>query len=78
MINPSRTKLVRKIQMKIKYLLIYVQKRTTDESCLLAFLSGLATQCTTTEQLTADSSISLNNHQAMKQRAAEFDCGTLR
>ncbi|CAF3218872.1 unnamed protein product, partial [Rotaria sp. Silwood2] len=62
MLNPLRPKL----------------KRNSDESCLLAFLSGLAAKCVSTEQLSADIPMILPNHQSMKQRAAEFDCGTLR
>ncbi|CAF1000100.1 unnamed protein product [Rotaria sordida] len=53
-------------------------KRSSDESCLLAFLSGLAAKCVSTEQLSANIPMVLPNHQSMKQRAAEFDCGTLR
>ncbi|CAF3403343.1 unnamed protein product [Rotaria sp. Silwood1] len=62
MLNPLRPKL----------------KRSSDESCLLAFLSGLAAKCVSIEQLSADIPMSLPHHQSMKQRAAEFDCGTLR
>ncbi|CAF0827696.1 unnamed protein product [Adineta steineri] len=62
MINPIRPKL----------------KRVFDDRCLLAFLSGLAAKCVSNEQLSPDNPISLPNHQSMKQRAAEFDCGTLR
>ncbi|CAF1683274.1 unnamed protein product [Rotaria magnacalcarata] len=62
MMNPSRPKL----------------KRSSDDSCLLAFLSGLAAKCALTEQLSPNIPILIPNHQSMKQRAAEFDCGTLR
>ncbi|UJR15883.1 hypothetical protein I4U23_002808 [Adineta vaga] len=62
MINPARPKLT----------------RVPDEKCLLAFLSGLATKCISIERLSPNLPMALPNHQSMKQRAAEFDCGTLR
>ncbi|CAF0813761.1 unnamed protein product [Adineta ricciae] len=62
MVNPSRPKLT----------------RVADERCLLAFLSGLAAKCISFDQLSPDRPLLLPNHQSTKQRAAEFDCGTLR
>ena len=44
----------------------------------MAFLSGLAAKCVSNESLSPDHPVTLPNHQSMKQRAAEFDCGTLR
>jgi hypothetical protein len=46
--------------------------------CLLAFLTSLAAKCATNDQLFPDLPIELPKHNSMKQRAAEFDCGTLR
>jgi hypothetical protein len=53
-------------------------KRATDQSCLVTFLQGLETRCTSNEQLSPNIPMSIPNHQSTKQRTAEFDCGTLR
>jgi hypothetical protein len=62
MINPKRPQL----------------KRSSDQNCLLAFLQGLESRCMSVEQLPPNIPMSLPNHEAIKQRSAEFNCGTLR
>lgn len=53
-------------------------KRNDDQSCLYAFLQGLESRCIPLGRYTPNNPVALKNHQSMKQRSADFNCGTLR